>query len=164
MKTKVTEYVKKNGKLLLVVVTSLIGIILIALSYTVKDVSSEQDYDTQLTAYGRHLEERLSSTLEKITGENTVDIVITFDSSFEKVYLETSGEPSFDTLSKLNSTSQPLQVKTKSPEIKGVMIACTSITTPEEFAVLKKAAATVLDISQNKIYIIGGENGNEKRN
>lgn len=161
---KISEYLKKNKRMLSIILLALTGVLMVIFSYFIKEKPAENGYDTELTEYGEHLEQKLTNTLEKITGENTVDIVITFDSSFEKVYRGAYAPATQGSLSTLSNQTQPLEVKTKSPKIKGVMIVCTSIKTEDEFAVLKTAAATVLDISQNKIYIIGGDNGNEKSN
>ncbi len=164
MKTNVKEYLKNNTKIILVICLALTGFILIALSYTNTNAGKENnDGDTELLKYGEYLENKLTQTLERITGENTVDIVITFDGSFEKVYLENHGQATNQTALYFDKEiSTPITVKTKNPKIKGVMIVCTSISEKSEFKILKEAAATVLDISENKIYIIGGETDHEK--
>ena len=153
---------KKYSKSIILICLALSGLCLIMLSFAEKDSSyGKGTYDSELTRYGEYLENKLSDTIEKLTGEGTVDIIITFDSSFEQVFKENSDLSDMGILS-VSQKGESLPVKTKSPKIKGVMIVLTTVKTAEEFRILKKAAATVLDIPENKIYIIGGETANEK--
>ena len=79
-------------------------------------------------------------------------------STFEDVYGYNGTKTTENTLfsSTLSDETKPVVIKRKCPKIAGVMIVCLKKMEKEEYVAIKKAASTALNISQSKIYIIGG--------
>jgi len=158
---------KKN----LSVIMMLAGVAVIIVSFLLtnqRSVNTGTSYDQkdELEIYGEKLENKIENAVCTITGENTVEVVITFSSTFETVYAEnvktdgTSsgfyGETAIAPMSGSDGKS-PVIVKKNCPKISGVMIVCKKAMDKQSYTAIKKAAATALNISESKIYIIGGE-------
>ena len=139
-----------------------IGVVLIAFSYVFSEKAVAASHDTgqtELEIYGERLEEKLTSSLCRLTGENSLEVMITFASTFEDVYGYNGMKTSENTLFSSTATDEakPVVIKRNCPKIAGVMIVCLEKMEKEEYMAIKKAASTALNISQSKIYIIGGE-------
>lgn len=159
---KVKEYIKLH-KTKLSVIFALAGAFLIVFSTLFPDsTKSINTTDDELSSYGRMLENRLKETLSAVTGEDCFEIMITFKSSFENVYNDekihssqtANAAAAFLTT---DDSKAPIVIKRKNPEIAGVVIACKRLLDTDSVIAIKQAAATVLNVSKNKIYIIGGD-------
>lgn len=150
-----------TSKKALITAVAVIGIVLIVFSCTFTGkINAEQDdiAQSEMENYGKTLEDKLSSSLCRLMGERAVEVMITFSSTFEDVYgyneLKTSENTLFS--STLSNETEPVVIKRNCPKIAGVMIVCLKKMEKEEYVAIKKAASTALNISQSKIYIIGG--------
>ncbi len=124
------------------------GIALILISSTVKTSNEKASgYDN---SYGEYLENKLKSTLSSIDGVGSIDVMITFENSYEALSVDNSGDFYFRSSGEAEVIEKPL------PTIAGVMIVCRDITSTEDFKAIKKATSTVLGINESKINIIGG--------
>lgn len=166
---KVIKNILEKYKKSIIALVAATGCIMILLSYNknsniVQEVSYNQS-QSELYNYGAMLENKLCTTLSRLTGENTLEVMITFSSTFEAIYEDGSNSTDNSSLfqnSSLNTNTTPAIVKKNCPKISGVMIVCMKKLEKSECLAIKKAASTVLNISQSKIYIIGGEQGYEK--
>ena len=165
---KTLKNLLKNNKKLFIFIIASIGCIMIFLSYIPKKNSNATQsiptYNTELEQYGSMLEEKLCSVISRLTGENTVDVMITFTETFETVYAQNTSQASKESFYSLSETneSKPDIIKRNCPKIGGVMIVCMKKLDNSEYLAIKKAASTALNLSQSKIYIIGGETSHGK--
>ena len=150
-----------TSKKALITAVAVIGIVLIVFSCTFTGKINAEQGDiaqSEMENYGKTLEDKLASSLCRLMGERAVEVMITFSSTFEDVYgyneLKTSENTLFS--STLSDETKPVVIKRKCPKIAGVMIVCLKKMEKEEYVAIKKAASTALNISQSKIYIIGG--------
>ena len=149
------------SKKALITAVAVIGIVLIALSWTFTEkanVASDYIAQSEIESYGQMLEHKLTSSLCRLLGDEAVEVMITFSSTFEDVYGYNGTKTTENTLfsSTLSDETKPVVIKRKCPKIAGVMIVCLKKMEKEEYVAIKKAASTALNISQSKIYIIGG--------
>lgn len=132
-------------KFIIPVIAAACGIMMIGISVLLGNGNSVQP-----GSYETDLESRIEGIISSATGSESVDVLITYK---EKTPLIIT-----DNTSDVFSYGKDEEVVKNTPsEIAGVMIVCRGITSREDFKTLKSAVATVLDISQSKIYIIGGE-------
>lgn len=147
-----------NNKKIVFAALAVIGLCLVFISNSVQDKNSDNsanvsDYEYANT-YGKYLEEKTQSILETASGCNNVKVMITFKNMYDYTVMNNVYDNTFSAFEKNDKISVPIEVKY--PEIAGVMIVCKGITSQNDFAVLKQAVSTLLNISQNKIYIVGG--------
>lgn len=157
MNEKINAFLKKYSKILFLSILAIIGILLIITSE-----KEQENYDKtyshesmSLFEYQEILKTNLENTLNSISKNQITSVMITFESGFENVYSDISTHSQSDIFS-YNSDNAPVIIKTKNPKIAGVMIVCNNIYDAQSITEIKKAAATCLNINENKIYIIGG--------
>lgn len=156
MNKKLQNITRKNTKTISLIILSITGIILILLSYlSNKDTNEKYESTSEQDIYKARLEQKLTDTLNSITSGNCVNVMITLEGGFEKVYAVSSYTEKESLFGQKEQSEMPL-LKTKNPKIAGVMIVCSNIFDAQSVLEIKKAAATCLNINENKIYIIGG--------
>ena len=143
-----------NKKTILIMLIS--GIILLALSFMGNFAKANEKDITREEKYCRYLEEKLIKTLEGAIGKGNVSAMITLE-----IPKQTEEKDSFTPVISVHNEDVN-QNENDGYQISGVMIVCKNLTSQEDFAVIKKAAATALGIQEKQIYIIGGEASNEK--
>jgi len=147
-----------NNKKIVYITLAVIGLCLVFISYSVQDNSLNNYVNTSnyeyANAYGTYLEEKTQNILATASGCNNVKVMITFKNMYDYTVKNNVYDNTFSAFEKTDKKSNPTEVKY--PEIAGVMIVCKGITSQNDFAVLKQAVSTLLNISQNKIYIVGG--------
>lgn len=153
---KLKEIIFSKMFMLLIMISA--GILLIFISeLSQKGSGSSSLGNTETANYGQYLEEKLCEVLESVTGKDTVKVMITFESTYE---LGDNDEGYRQVFSDETHISKIIEKPL--PKIAGVMIVCKSIKEQSDFLQIKKAAATALNVSEQKIYIIGGKEINEK--
>ena len=138
------EKLKGEKKLFILVALGLLGILLIFgsefIKSPVKTETQQQETDTQ-SDYCDTLEEKLKAVLSKTEGAGRVEVMITLQSSDEKIYAtdekknykssDSVTERTYDeqyVLSDSNSDDGGIVLKTNAPEIKGITNAvCASL-------------------------------------
>ena len=164
-------FLQKERKLLFIILAAA-GIFLIFSSYISKndnDTSSAASgnfENDELDIYGKNLEDKLKNTLCAVVGKDSLEVMITFSSTFENVYAKGLSQKDSDkgdsnqllfTSSSAQNENTPVISKRNCPKISGVMIVCKNRISSKDCQTIKKAASTALNISESKIYIIGGE-------
>lgn len=166
----------KNKKIVIVSIAALLGICLILLSQSLETNSQSrkvsENSGSSLDLYTDTLETRLESVVSNISGAGKAKVFITFDSTFETVYLSNARldesktntdtqkkttEKSLATLHTGTSNQEPVVVKQICPKISGVLIVCKG---GENNAIknnIINAVSTAFDISKSKIYVTGGD-------
>lgn len=153
--SKIKDFFLKNKQYTFIFL-AILGICLIGISYMPKRVAVSSENSE--TIYEVNLEKRVKEIIEKIAGNDTTEVMITL----KNTYIARSEETSAFSTDKSSAGKKYDSIPT--PDIAGVMIVCTSLSTPEDFLTVKQAVSTCLDIPQSKIYIIGGASNNEKNN
>ena len=159
MKVKNNLFTKESAKKYIPILLLILGALLIVISYfpETKTKKNAETYSGEYeTDYANMLENKLKNVLESITGENTVKVMITFESTYITSKQDKLYETSSFSIETMTNDKDVSVIKKPTPEIGGVMIVCSSLSNPEDINVIKKAAATALNIKENKIYIIGG--------
>ena len=159
MKDNSILFTKDMTKKVIPVLLLIVGVFLVLISRfseTKEKTAADTFTGVYETDYASILENKLKNVLESITGEDTVSVMITFKST----YTENEHDELYeDSVFSIQTTAKGQEVSAKimpTPEIGGVMIVCSSLSNPEDMNTIKKAAATALNIKENKIYIIGG--------
>lgn len=125
------------GKKLILIFIAVAGLVLTIIPSIPKECKNYTD----------NTEEKLKSILESVTGEGTIEVMITYENTYG----------ASENQSGLFYEAQA-QSNTPKTEISGVMIVCRGFTDTNDFDIIKRAASTALGTDQNKIYIIGGAN------
>lgn len=166
---KAIKNILQKHKKLVIALVAATGCIMILLSYMQGDKVIDENFyspsQDELYDYGKMLENKLCNSLSRLTGENTLEVMITFSGTFETIYENNNNSQENQVLyssSSFGTNTQPAVVKKNCPKISGVMIVCMKKLDKSECLAIKKAASTVLNISQSKIYIIGGEQDHGK--
>lgn len=147
---------KEKNKKILILVLALIGAALIILSYF--PLTQEERGSTQST-YIQSLEAKTKETIEKITGKDTTEVMITLKNNYVQAESAKEASTTFSRNERFNDNGY---ICIPYPDIAGVMIVCTALETKDDFLAIKNAVSTCLDINQSQIYIIGGTDNNEK--
>lgn len=154
-----------------VVIAAGIAVILLLFCSTLtpqKEQTSSPAEDT--AAMERQLEQRLEQLLSGINGVVAPDVMVTLDSTSERVYArdsksgssETSGESSTavsgDSQSSVvlvgsGSTKSALEQSTILPKVRGVAVVCGGAEDPSIREKVVNTVSGVLDISSSRIYV-----------
>ncbi len=171
-----SDFFSKNKKTVLISILALLGICLILVSPNFETKSQSQNnsenFGPSLDAYTNTLETRLESVVSNISGAGKAKVFISFDSTFETVYLSNArldetksnsdtekktSEKSLATLHTGASNQEPVVVKQICPKISGVLIVCKGGENKAITNNIINAVSTAFDISKSKIYVTGGD-------
>lgn len=164
---------EKDKTKLLLLCLLLVGAVLLSLPKSEKDTrapsSSEACFD-ELREYAAFLEEGLCRTVKSTTGDETAQVFVTLEGTYENVYAsdasvneattgDTTDRKSEKQLVLTGSGTdgkQAVTVKRLTPKVKGAVIVCRG---GEEEGTKKKIvllASTALNVPETKIYVTGG--------
>ncbi len=171
------EKVKNNPKI--IVIIGLVGIALILLSNVFETNNNKEIQTTSLTAsdYCDGLENQLSEQISEVVGGN-VKVMITLESGVEYIYaseaknneseIEDSDSNNKQKLQKdkqsqnnyilykdENGNEVPLVVTEIMPSVKGVVVGCENGENEFVCATVKSLVTTALDISDDKVCVVG---------
>lgn len=124
----------------------------------------------ELSAYAALLEDGLKEAVCRVVGGGDVSVMVTLDSTFENVYVNDASINEAVTADKTDRKSErqlvligangenqiPVVVKRLPPKVRGAVIVCTGGNDPALRARITALAATVLNVSETKIYVTGG--------
>ena len=167
------ELFKNNTKIILLVIVAVIGVMIICFSDSLKTNSNSAGKNpTELEQYTENLEERLTSVIRGIDGAGETKVMITFESTFEKVYannarLEESGSGENSNLGKSSekeivlagrgtSGEAPVLLKELCPKVKGVVVVCEGAKNANVEAKIKEAVTSLFGISELKVCVTKG--------
>ncbi len=166
------EYITWKMKPLLFAVAVLIGIMLIYFSDHGTETKEKRSGEnlTELESYGENLERKLSETVSGIDGAGKATVMITFESSFEKVYASNArveentgnanGGRSTEKKIALAGTDSygesPVLLKELCPKVRGVVVVCKGADNPETEKKIRDAAASLFGISELRVYVAKG--------
>lgn len=172
MKTEIKEILNGSLKPFLMVLAIAVGIIMIFFADKDKeesDVVSQNTAVYELEKYTESLEARLSEIISEIKGAGKSQVMITFESSFEKVYannakVEESGAANFERTDKVSEKQivlagsgsngeTPILIKEMCPKVKGVAVVCEGVENNSVERQIKETVASLFGISENKICV-----------
>lgn len=143
----------KNRKSIIVVVSLIfIGVALIFGSSLLEDGEKESSIQLDYEKYVSNLEEKIESFLLKIQGINKAEVIITLDTSSEQIYAQSND--SYVIIDK-ESGESPINITEIYPTVRGIAIACTNGNSDETKMKITKLISAYLDISTNRIEIVG---------
>lgn len=129
-----------------------IGLILI-FSSKIFDNSKESEPEFSYELYTTELEEKIESFLLKVNGIKNVDVIITLDTSSEKVYAQNQTTLDFVTVNSGGSQS-PVYIAEIYPTVRGIAVSCTNGDNIEVKERLTRLLSAYLGISSNRIEIV----------
>ncbi|MBQ2676605.1 MAG: hypothetical protein IJF54_04285 [Clostridia bacterium] len=175
--SKVTDYIRSNPKILIII--GLVGIALIFLSSVIpkKQQATAQNADITADQYARLIEQQLSDTVEQIVG-GKVKVLVTLSSGVEYVYAseikedsdkledsagnekskqqqKDSSEKKFVIINDESGKEIPLTITEIMPQIKGVVVVCSGGENEAVSGVVTKAITTALDIPESRVWVTG---------
>ncbi len=156
--------IKKTAPLLLLVV----ALVLVTVSYLPKKETAEEK--DELSEYSSMLEMGLKEVLSKMVDDDSLEVFVTLESSFENVYASDATVNEQDSSGLFESTSQKqivlagsvsgqkeaLVVKRIPPKVKGAAVVCRGGDDAELKRKITALAAAVLGVAENRIYVSGG--------
>ncbi len=155
---------KKSAVLLLIGVIA--GLILIFAGTSEKKTPESQlpnlyDQLEVTDKYISDLEIRIKHILSQMDGISNVSVIITADSCAETVYAQ-NGRYEGGSLSEKeyviidrNGSDEPIIIKLVYPKVRGVAVVCYGGSNPINQEKISKLIASLLDISQNQVYVSG---------
>lgn len=169
------EKLFEQKKLALVVFIGLLGILLICFSEVLpnKTESSEkgekepESVSTDTFSYCDTLEKKLESVLKEMDGVGRCKVLLTLDSSDEKIYAtdEKTNAKNSDNTSERTLDSKYVRtnskdgkegiiLKTKAPKIKGVLIVCDGGDNAAVEKAVTEAVCAALGITSNAVSVL----------
>ena len=154
----------KNKGILLAVI-GLIGILLIVIGtigekrQTNADTGTAVEKNLSTLEYIETLENKIKTITEQITGSDQV--IVSIASGPEYIYVsneeldENYSAKEYITVRTENGSDELILLKEIYPEIEGVSVACPGGDNPELQAKLIEVISTALDVSSNRICIVG---------
>jgi hypothetical protein len=156
---------KKKGIFLAVI--GLIGVLLIIIG----TVGEKKRSDTETGAgteknlstleYIETLENKIRTITEQITGSDNVKVIVSIASGPEYVYVsneeldENYSAKEYITVKTENGSDALILLKEIYPKVEGVSVACPGGDNPSLQAKLIEVISTALDVSSNRICIVG---------
>lgn len=161
------EIIQRNLKPLLLVAAVVAGILIICFSDSSDNTEKTNSYGnlTELEMYAESLEKRLVQIVEAIDGAGDAEVMITLESSFEKIYAnnarleEKGGEAGKTTEKEIvlagtgASIEEPILLKEMCPKVKGVVVVCNGAGKHNVERKIKDAAIALFGISELKVYV-----------
>lgn len=144
--------IKKHKNKIIVVSVLLLGIVLILFG-TFKSKSSKTTNNTfSCEEYTKHLEEKLEKFLLSVDGIHNVNVIITLDSSAEKVFSQNNASLSLINSSKeTDGQNATMEIY---PYVRGVAISCTNGDNDSIKNKLTRLISAYLGIPTNRIEIV----------
>lgn len=171
------EKFKSEKKLFILMGLGLLGILLLCGSEFIKMPVTEEKQtvqtDTQ-SEYCEALEQKLQGVLSKTQGAGRVEVMITLQSSDEKIYAtdektnykssQSVTERTYDeqyVLADGNSDTGGIVLKTNAPEIKGVIVVCDGGDNSAVANQITNAVCASLGIQSNCVSVLKMTSGEE---
>ena len=156
-------YVKKNGKLKLLLIIAAVGVALILIGTYFSSASSD-DSDTvtddrdRLERYVAELESEIVELCSSVRGVGNVRAVVTVNGGFEYVYAcDTKHTDSSDSAEYIKvgsgSSQQALYLTEKMPEITGIGIVCSGGGKTDVCNRIVLLLSAAYGVPTNKIYV-----------
>ena len=137
---------KKNK--ILICSLLIIGVLLLLISSF--DFSKKDEKDTSSYLYTEALEKKIEEFLKKVDGIYEAKVIVTLDTTEEKVYAQNSSGLDYI----LTNEGAPISITEIYPTVRGVAIACTNGDEDETKMKITELISAYLGISSNRIKIV----------
>ena len=144
--------IKKHKNKIIVIALLLLGVLLILFSTLKSKFNSKSTNEFSSEQYTAELEEKLEKFLLSVDGIHNVNVIITLDSSSEKLFSSNSNSLSLITSTK-DDESQDLTMEIY-PYVRGVAISCTNGDNDYVKNKLTRLISAYLGIPSNRIEIV----------
>ena len=174
---KLSEKLKKDKKLLLIVTAGILGIVFIVLSEVIpkssykKTETGEQNKDS-VSSYEETLEKRLESIISSVDGAGRVQVMVTLDTSVQTQYAkdekenskngDKTSEKSYEKKYVLTDDDSGVVLKTTEPEVRGVIVVCDGGDNAAVKNSITSAVRAALSVDSNKITVLKMKNSEAK--
>ncbi|MBQ7225784.1 MAG: hypothetical protein IJX02_04175 [Clostridia bacterium] len=145
--------IKSKKRIIYISLVAIVGVVLIFLgSINLEGDNNEEKLD--VSSYTKELENKIEAFLLTVDGINKANVIITLDSSNEKVYAQNQSTYDFLTINTDGSES-PVYITEIYPTIRGIAISCTNGESDQVKMKITKLISAYLGISANRIEIVG---------
>lgn len=164
----IIKNLKKGGGIKIVIFLGIFGMILILCSElfesdkTTENQRENAEISVSYETYGKDIENRLKTMLEKIEGVGKTEVMVTIGGTEEYVYAQQekvkNGEKDFSSENEYviigsNGEKQALLKKIINPEISGVTIICEGGDSNIVKERIYNAVSAMFELSSQKIYV-----------
>ncbi|MBO5439352.1 MAG: hypothetical protein J6A53_01695 [Clostridia bacterium] len=139
---------KKYKNKILICSLVIIGVLLLLISSF--DFSKKDEKDTSSYLYTEALEKKIEEFLKKVDGIYEAKVIVTLDTTEEKVYAQNSSGLDYI----LTNEGAPISITEIYPTVRGVAIACTNGDEDETKMKITELISAYLGISSNRIKIV----------
>lgn len=143
---------KKYKYVFIVAGLVILGIILIFTS-SLFEKSSKSEPDFSYELYTSELEEKIEDFLLGVNGIKNVDVIVTLDTSSEKVYAQNQSTLDFITINS-GTSKTPVYIAEIYPTVRGIAVSCTNGDNDAVKTKLTRLLSAYLGISSNRIEIV----------
>ena len=144
---------KKNSKLLIILIGALAGVILLLVGGGEKEEALQVDADERaLAEYTEQMEKKIYELCSKVKGVSDVSVAVSFESGFEYVYAKNEEKGDLITIGS-GSSKSAVKVTEKPPTIGGIGIVCRGGGDPIIQSRLINLLSATFGVSSSKIYI-----------
>lgn len=159
---KIRERVKKDKKLLFIIVLGFSGMLLLLFSGNGKTEVTSKEKSSDIAVVEKSIEEKLSSLIKTVEGAGRVKVIVTVDCLEERtvaINTETeSGENKAEYKSEYviienSGDSQGLLLKITAPVIRGVGITCEGAETASVKQEIIRLVSASLGVPVNRIWV-----------
>ena len=110
--------------------------------------------EDEMILYQRHLEERVLTLCESVSGVSNVQVFIMLESGFENIYAtEHTEDGERYVIIGSGSSAEPLYLARQAPSIQGIGIVCRGGSDPSVQHELTKLISAALNVASNRIYV-----------
>lgn len=161
-----TEKLKKNKNIILLVIGVILGIVLIFMGNgsSKSTEKSKADTNEQLKMTDKYISEleiRVCEILSKMDGISEVSVIITADSCLETVYAQNGRYDNGALTEKeyvildTDGSDTPIVIKLVYPKIRGIAVVCRGGSNPLNQEKIIGLLSSLFDINTNKVYVSG---------
>ena len=140
---------KKHKNKIIVISLIVVGLFLI-LYGSFKGKGSSKHDEFSYEEYTEALEEKIEDFLKSVKGIKKAQVLITLDTSNEKVYAQNSNNFYYI----FTSSGEPIFLSEKYPQVRGVAIACTNGDDARVRQNITELISSYLGIPSNRIKIV----------
>lgn len=110
--------------------------------------------EDELTLYQTHLEARIATLCQSVSGVSDVRVFVTLEGGFESVYATEyeDGDEHYVIVGG-GSSAEPLYLSRRAPTVKGIGIVCHGGSDPTVQRELTELISATLDLPRNRIYV-----------
>ena len=162
LREKITEMLKKDKKLLIIMLLGLSGMLLLLFSGDGKEEAPKENSTSDISAVEKSIEEKLLSLIKTVDGAGKVNVIVTVDSLQEKTVAVNcegkSGENESEYKNEYvivegSGASEGLLLKITAPVIRGVGITCEGGGTSAVKQEIIRLVSAALGVPVNRIWV-----------